>query len=86
MVGLGFLNQHNAPTEEAKQALPSDLECPSSDVLDKTVIIFHDKSTFRANDDQPTLWAEKGISVMRPKSKGSGIMVSDLIEEKGGAT
>ena len=84
MVGLGFLNVNNAPTEEAKNALPSDLESPPPEVIDKTVVIFHDESTFQANDDQPTLWAEKGTNVMRPKSKGSGIMVSDFIEERGG--
>lgn len=84
MVGLGFLNPKNASTDEAKKALPSDLDSPPANVLDKTIVIFHDKSTFQANDDQPTLWATKGTNVMRPKSKGSGIMVSDFIDEKGG--
>lgn len=84
MVGLGFLNQENAPTEEARNALPADLSLPPREMLDKTVVIFHDESTFQANEDQPTLWAEKGASVMRPKSKGSGIMVSDFIEERAG--
>ena len=84
MVALGFLNANNAPTEDAKLALPSDLEMPPPRVMEKTVIIFHDESTFQANDDQPTLWAEKGTSVIRPKSKGSGIMVSDFIEERNG--
>ena len=83
MVGLGFLSSDNAPTEEAKQALPSDLPGPTGDV-DKTVVIFHDETTFQANDDQPILWAEKGTNVMRPKSKGSGIMLSDFIDEKNG--
>ena len=27
MVGLGFLNQNNAPTEKVKSALPSELRC-----------------------------------------------------------
>ena len=63
MVGLGFLNENNAPTEDTKKALPND---------DKTIILFHNETT---NDDQPTLWAEKGTSVMPPKSKGSGIMI-----------
>lgn len=83
MVGLGFLSKDNAPTEDAKKALPADIPAPTGNV-DKTVVIFHDESTFQANDDQPTLWAEKGTSVMRPKSKGSGIMVSDFIDEKNG--
>ncbi len=73
MVALGFLNAGNAPTEEAKAALPAKLHTPPPEVADKTVILFHDETTFQANEDQSTLWAEKGTSVMRPKSKGSGI-------------
>jgi len=84
MVGLGFLNEQNAPTDEAKLALPGDLACPPQAVLDKTVVLFHDESTFQANDDQPSFWGTKGTTVMRPKSKGSGIMVSDFIDEKNG--
>ena len=64
MVGLGFLNRENAPTEEAKLALPSDLCAPHTDVVEKTVLLFHDESTFQANDDQPKLWGEKGTTVM----------------------
>ena len=55
MVGLDFLNRENAPTEEAKLALPSDLCAPPTDVVGKTVLLFHDESTFQANDDQPKL-------------------------------
>ena len=46
--------------------------------------MFHNETTFQANDDQSTVWAEKGTSVMLPKSKGSGIMLSDFIEERNG--
>ena len=74
MVSLGFLNTSNAPTDKAKVALPADLHTPPPEVIDKTVILFHDETTFQANEDQPTPWAAKGTSVMRPKSKGSGIM------------
>ena len=85
MIGLGFLNEANAPTAEALVALRNvNIPSPGQERIDKTVIIFHDESTFQANEDQPTLWAEKGTSVMRPKSRGSGIMVSDFIEEKNG--
>ena len=83
MIALGFLNASNAPTEEARNALPEDLESPSQAVIDKTVIFFHDESTFQCNDDQPTLWATKGTNIIRPKSKGAGIMVSDFICEHG---
>ena len=42
MVALGFLNRENAPTDEARNALPTDLECPLQEVMSKTVILFHD--------------------------------------------
>lgn len=84
MVGLGFLNSDNAATEDARKALPHGIPPICKERLDKTVIMFHDETTFQANDDQSTVWAEKGTSVMQPKSKGSGIMVSDFIEERNG--
>ena len=84
MVGLGFLNENNAPTEKAKQSLPRDLECPAKEIVSKTVFFFHDESTFQANEDQPSFWGTKGTVVMKPKNKGSGIMVSDFVDEING--
>jgi len=84
MVTLGFLNESNAPTVEARAALPSDFHSPPQNVVDKTIIFFHDETTFQSNDDQKTFWGTKGTTVMRPKSKGSGIMISDFIDEKNG--
>ena len=40
MIALGFLNADNAPTNEAKLALPTDLHCPDKSVIDKVVIFF----------------------------------------------
>lgn len=84
LISHGFLNPSNAPSEEAKKALPEDLVSPSQAVLDKTIVFFHDESTFQSNDDQATFWGTKGTHVMRPKSKGAGIMVSDYIDERNG--
>ena len=84
MIALGFLNSLNAPTDQAKLALPHDLQCPSEEILSKTVIFFHDESTFQSNEDQPTLWAMKDTKVLKPKSRGAGIMVSDFIDERNG--
>ena len=84
MVVLGFLNRDNAPTDEARNALPIDLECPSQEVMNKTVILFHDESTFQCNDDQPTFWGTKGMVAIKPKHKGAGITVSDFIDEING--
>jgi len=49
--------------------------------LKKTVLLFHDESTFCANEDQNFMW---GTKEQRIKSRGSGIMVSDFVDEFGG--
>ena len=82
MVALGFLNENNAPTETAKQSLPTDLQCPSQEVLDKTVIFFHDESTFQANEDQSTFWGTKGTVVMKPKIKAWELWYLTLLMKK----
>ena len=75
------MNHDNAQTDEA---LPADLEGPSQALLEKPIIFFHDESTFQCNDDQPTFWSTKGTHIIKPKSRGSGIMVSDFIDELNG--
>ena len=84
MVEVGFLHPSEAPTPEASRAFPSSVPLPSSDTRDKTVVLFHDESTFQANEDQTTMWGKKGEHMLRPKSKGTGIMVSDFVDEKNG--
>ena len=84
MVALGFLDLINAPTPEARDALPDDLECPPQAVSDKTVVFFHDETIFQGNEDQPTFWGIKGTHIMRPQGKGAGIMMSDFIDESNG--
>ena len=84
MVKLGFLHFTNAPTEDAVKALPADIDSPTNERRTKTVIFFHDESTFIANEDQPTQWGMKGEKMMKKKSKGAGIMVSDFIDEHNG--
>ena len=84
MIALGFLNRDNAPTPEPKLSLPEDLETPHADVLSKTVVLFHDESTFQANDYKRTQWGTKDEHMLVPKSKGAGIMISDFISEQDG--
>lgn len=79
MVSLGFINKDNAPTQEAAQCLPEDLRCPPKEQLAKTIVLFHDKSLFSANENQGSQWGEKDNFAIKPKSKGSGIMISDFI-------
>ena len=83
MTKLGFLHFTNAPTEDAMRALP-DVDAPTNERRLKTVVLFHDESTFMPNEDQPIQWGMKGENMMKPKSKGAGIMVSDFIDEHNG--
>ena len=69
MIALGFLNRDNAPTPEAKLSLPEDLETPHADVLSKTVVLFHNESTFQANDCERTQWEPKMNSCSFPRVK-----------------
>ena len=86
VAALGFLNKANAPTLAAGQSLPAEIDIPSDDRIEKNVIFFHDESTFQANDDQPTQWGNEAMKggMLRPKSRGAGVMVSDFIDEKNG--
>ena len=41
-----------------------------------------DESTFYANADQAFFWSDGSSSVLKQKSLGQSIMVSDFVEEK----
>ena len=45
MTKVGFLHFTNAPTEDAMKALP-DVDGPTNERLSKTVVFFHNESTF----------------------------------------
>ena len=84
IIANGFLNKSNMPMPSIDSAFPSDLEIPSDEVIHKSIVIFHDESTFQANDEESWMWGEHGQCVLKPKSRGSGIMVSDFIDEHNG--
>ena len=84
MFKVGFLHFTNAPTEDAANSLPTDIDAPVSERQAKTVVFFHDESTFMSNEDQSSQWGFKGEKMLKPKSKGSGIMVSDFVDEHNG--
>ncbi|EJD54935.1 hypothetical protein AURDEDRAFT_155172 [Auricularia subglabra TFB-10046 SS5] len=48
------------------------------------VVIFHDESSFHANDQQQSLWLKKDQQVLRSKSRGRIVHVSDFIVEETG--
>lgn len=57
----------------AQQAIPTDTD----------PVFFH-KSTFNSNEDQSFKWGLKDEKIMKQKSQGAGIMVSDYIDEHNG--
>lgn len=84
MVGLGFLKADNAPTD-AKKALPSNLSCPprAPTYWRRQSSCFTMNLRFRPTKISRHCGHQRG-HVIRPKLKGSGIMVLDFIEEKKG--
>ena len=84
MTECGFLHPDNAPTEEAARALPADVAHLSKEEGEKFIVWFHDESAYNTTEDTPILWGEKGKLPIKPKGRGSSIMVSEFIEEKDG--
>ncbi len=60
------------------------IESPSAEQRDKNIFIFHDETTFNANEDEGLQWGTTDSQLIRPKSRGSGIMLSDFITENDG--
>ena len=58
--------------------LPEDIDSPPPEFTAKNIFIFHEESTFNANDDESLQWGRTESQVIRPKIQGSGIMVSDF--------
>ena len=59
MTECGFLHPDNAPTEEAAQALPTDVPHMLKEEGEKCIVWFHDKSAYNTTEDTPILWREK---------------------------
>lgn len=77
------MNKDNVSTSEAVASLSTDLKCSLADWVSKTRN-FYNESTFQANHDQRTFWSTKDMQNLKPKSRSSGIMVLDIIEEHNG--
>ena len=48
------------------------------------VLLYHDESIYNTNEGQSWMWAEDDHPALLPKTKGSGIMVADFIDEHNG--
>ena len=56
--------------------IPSDIESPLPEYIAK--------STFNVNDDESLQWGTVESQLIRPKSRGSGIMAPNFITEREG--
>ena len=63
---------------------PPRIRSEEDDEKEELVVIYHDESTFNTNEGQTWIWGEDDRPAILPKTKGSGIMVSDFVEEHGG--
>ena len=57
---------------------------PDAESRKTLVLIYHDESIFNTNEGQTWMWATEDALILQPKTKGSGIMVSDFIEQHSG--
>ena len=72
-------------SELDKTSLIYDGTTPQLDEGEKALIrVVHDESTYYANSDQTFFWADDETNVLRKKSLGAAIMVSDFVDEVGG--
>ena len=65
------------------------MTCDCEDpVVSKSILplirVVHDQSTYYANCDQSYFWSEEKTNVLKNKSLGTSIMVSDFIAEVSG--
>ena len=57
---------------------------PDAESRKTLVLMFHDESIFNTNEGQTWMWAAEGQPIIQSKTRGSGIMVSDFIDEHSG--
>ena len=69
MIEIGYLHPEQASTPEAAAAFPSDIPLALAEQRAKTVVFFHDESTFHVNEDQPFEWGKKGSFMLHPKKQ-----------------
>ncbi len=68
------------PCTDERAATPP----PDAEFRKTMVCIYHDESIFSINEGQIWMWASEDTPVLQPKTKGSGIMVSDFIDQHSG--
>ena len=81
---LKYLEASHKPPPTCDGKIPS-WNAGNESKAKRVVIIYHDETTFAANDALSMGWHDpEGSRQLRPKSKRRAIMVSDFVEEYGG--
>ena len=57
---------------------------PKAKLQKDLVLIYYDESIFNTNEGQKWMWATDDTPVIQPKTKGSGITVSDFVNNHNG--
>ena len=57
---------------------------PDAESQKQLVLIYHNESILHTNEGQTWMWATEDTPVIQPKTKGSGIMVSDFVYQHNG--
>ena len=74
-----------AMDELDKKSLTVYENTPELEEGEKSLIrVVHDESTYFANSDQSYFWGDEGTNVLKQKSLGASIMVSDFVDEVSG--
>ena len=60
------------------------LRVREDDVKKTLVVLYHDESIYNSNEGPTWMWGQEERPVLLPKTKGSGMMVSDFIDEYDG--
>ena len=72
-------------TELDKKSISVNGSVPQVSLTEKPLIrVVHDECTYYANSDQTFFWGDDRTNVLRQKSLGASIMVSDFVDEVSG--
>lgn len=63
---------------------PPRVRNEEDDVKKQLVLLYHDESIYNCNEGQTWMWAEAEKPAILPKTKGSGVMIADFIDEHEG--
>lgn len=66
-----------SPCSDERAATPP----PDAESRKTLVLTYHDKSIVNMYEGQTQMWATEDTPILQPKTKGSGIMVNDFIEQ-----